>query len=850
MPPDTTRVTSTRNARKVVLSEEELTVRRARGEISCAECRRLKLKCDKKLPCSSCERRGCPNICPNGTLAAGQGSRFILSDTRDLHRKITEMSQRIRQLEDALAVFQASISGERHPLLSEDLLVIKFWPEVRSEREESSTLRHVGPSGSLDAFGTLSVGEKGEAKYFGRSAGSEALLLAGAELEGAPPRMDESLNMNDELQHLLGRYPMDFLGKSNNDLLELVWNELPPQTRAWSLCEAYFEHASWFYNACTRDEIVNDVMAPVYKIVKDRTRPEFNPRDLTSVGPHAIAVLYFVFAIGALMDLTLPAYNSEAEKYFRLGRAVLTLRSIVDSPAIETVQAIGLMGAYHGLDGQRYTMDSSWSLCALSSKLAQSLGLHRDCARWGLDAKTVQRRRTVFWAIFTGDVMLSINLGRPLSTPLSHIDCEFPSDEEQTINEDGEVEPGYRAWRLTVIKELIAPICERMLVAEPPSYEVALELDEKVRKTPVPMSFKLFLGPEDEDRPSLIVRAYLLSQYRMNAMLLIHRSFFAQALLDHPLNPFRSPYAPSYLAAYRCASVVIKSSIHFFDRCPSLIVRFSSFWSHAFSAALIMGFVVTRTPASNIASTAFMELNAAIDLFQKAAIDNYRARRALLVLRKLKARADRVYSHTGSSSRPQDKDHDSGTDTDAGPDELAVFGGKTSSLPTKLLAKAWSSPPNCHDTGVSHTPSSSRMDTIPTPPSEGSGMWPSPVEIHQPHPQQQSIGGQIPPLQWSDLAFPSESQAQEGMQVPSPGAYLAASQSGLFSTSSSVPSPQQQAQQDYYYGATAAPAPQDLSYMGLVPEGSGVDSQWMSLLRESGLLEPGYEGMRYGQQSS
>jgi len=30
---------------------------------------RLKLKCDKSVPCSSCTRRGCPSICPNGTYS-------------------------------------------------------------------------------------------------------------------------------------------------------------------------------------------------------------------------------------------------------------------------------------------------------------------------------------------------------------------------------------------------------------------------------------------------------------------------------------------------------------------------------------------------------------------------------------------------------------------------------------------------------------------------------------------------------------------------------------------------------------------------------------------------------------
>ena len=69
-------------ARKQSKDEDDIEVKRARGEISCAECRRcvplslvlrfrtqhrrLKLKCDKKLPCGSCVRRGCTTICPNG----------------------------------------------------------------------------------------------------------------------------------------------------------------------------------------------------------------------------------------------------------------------------------------------------------------------------------------------------------------------------------------------------------------------------------------------------------------------------------------------------------------------------------------------------------------------------------------------------------------------------------------------------------------------------------------------------------------------------------------------------------------------------------------------------------------
>ncbi|KAH8801810.1 hypothetical protein DL96DRAFT_780732 [Flagelloscypha sp. PMI_526] len=36
--------------------------RMSRGLVACAECKRMKLKCDKKIPCSTCVRRECPSI--------------------------------------------------------------------------------------------------------------------------------------------------------------------------------------------------------------------------------------------------------------------------------------------------------------------------------------------------------------------------------------------------------------------------------------------------------------------------------------------------------------------------------------------------------------------------------------------------------------------------------------------------------------------------------------------------------------------------------------------------------------------------------------------------------------------
>ena len=73
------------------------------------------------------------------------------------------MGQRIRQLEDALAILQSTVSTEPHPLLADGLLSTHPSPV-----KPPDVLRE-----AMDAFGTLTIGDSGESKYFGPSAGSE-----------------------------------------------------------------------------------------------------------------------------------------------------------------------------------------------------------------------------------------------------------------------------------------------------------------------------------------------------------------------------------------------------------------------------------------------------------------------------------------------------------------------------------------------------------------------------------------------------------------------------------------------------------------------------------------------------
>ncbi len=168
---------------------------------------------------------------------------------------------------------------------------------------------------------------------------------------------------------------MTIIEDGSDALVERLEAHLPPQTRAWGLCETYMEHLTWWSRPIKRDELIDDILVPIYNCKKDPTKRSYH-RDATDDEdkcPHSLAVLFFVFALGSLVDLTLPPCSAEAELYYRLGRAAISLRSVFDSAEIQTVQALTLMGQYHSLCTQRYTLESAWRIMSLASKLAQSV---------------------------------------------------------------------------------------------------------------------------------------------------------------------------------------------------------------------------------------------------------------------------------------------------------------------------------------------------------------------------------------------------------------------------------------------------------------------------------------------
>ena len=178
------------------------------------------------------------------------------------------------------------------------------------------------------------------------------------------------------IEALSGTFPFTSKNLPKSHSLELLEQHLPSYDRAWYLANSYLDHASYFFRPIKREELLDTLLPNLYNTANQRIRTRINlnassedsPRSNESscVEPdlnacHALAMGFFLFALGALFDVNLPPYNAEAEKYYDLGRGALSAKTVYHSPSIETVQAVGLMATYHTLAGKKYSRDSAVS---------------------------------------------------------------------------------------------------------------------------------------------------------------------------------------------------------------------------------------------------------------------------------------------------------------------------------------------------------------------------------------------------------------------------------------------------------------------------------------------------------
>nr|GAT44715.1 predicted protein [Mycena chlorophos] len=758
--------------------------RKGSTRLSCAECRRLNPS--RAIPCSSCIKRGCAQICPDGSLTTGQGNRFVLASTQDLHEKIQQLSNRVRELEDALRVSHSHISGDTHPLLSEELLKLKA--PLQREAPAMRNLSHPKDGDEhnpdvVDAFGSLSISMSGGAKYFGTTANSWNETAEDNESDSS--QLD---NLQAQLEQLL---PSDILRRASafpigpvpppqdgDSLRTLLWY-LPPGAKAAALRDVYFTHASWMY-APVSPESFDEVYGQFYA-------PSAAPPADQPLLAHRLALTFIVLSIGALMDTNEPAYNLEAEKYHQLARAALFLHSFFDQPTITAVQCLFLMTYYLFLSDRHGTGSGArWAIMGIAVKVAQSIGLHRDSGRWKVDPVETQRRRELFWELYVYDSWGAWTMGRPTSFTLAHVDCKMPH------SNDPPEDQAYHNWKHRFVSECMVHLHEQAFGARAPTYATVLQLDRKMRAFPVPQILQVAGFGSSEPRQRgfpdsvmLTLQRHIVLAIREMNLLYLHRSFFARAISDHPKDPLGSPYGTSVIAAYRSAGSLVALMRNLHSQVTELSERIWFLWTHMFSCAIILGSIVTRCPSMSLAPSALVQLDSACELFAKAA-RGFRAGKVLNIMLRLQEKAhNSLEDFRKGKLSPSARRIATETSLPEENDELSTLGGKT-----RLVAKKEPMSPLMLDRSpTSHNP----VVPLPLSPSMNESMTEQVVEYLNTF---QHPGA----MAYSDVDIDLSPVSMYGMSTMS---YHSDSAGAFMSSSPTQIDPQQQQQQQNIFPPSA-----------------------------------------------
>ncbi|KAL0072366.1 hypothetical protein AAF712_000129 [Marasmius tenuissimus] len=770
------------------------------------------------------------------------------------------MGQRIRQLEDALSLLQPS-----HPLLRDEYLRIKFPPnapeDTAVEKEVSTEVADLA-----DEYGTLTLEEGGRTRYFGRTGVSESLMGGEASyFAGSEPQSADS-HVPPEIKRL-SRFFMD--GPQSDSLsLDVMIGYLPDNTHARSLCEVYLTQALWSPRLVMRDELIDDILTPVYAYIES----SFHEANLSLVeesiplSPHRLAVLFLVLAIGTLLDSSIPPYNIKARDFFDLGKACLSLDDILESSEPATLQALCLTGYFLNQGGPWHSPEAPWCIKGLCTSLVYRLGLHSESPDWNLDPKTRNRRRTLFWEVVYLDVFYSLTLGRPPALNVSFMNCPFPDEPTEPTEAEvqkGVTEPNFVTprrqlphalsvllWGWKFCKEVVSQIAITTLTPQIPDYATILDLDKKIREHGVPPDVKA-------NSPSLYSRGVRLSatswvtSYHSHgpcsslkiASIYIHRSFFLKAIKDYPHDPLRSPHASSFLAAYNGASTVIQLDSSAVSQEPSwLSRRWGAFNSRGstrvffatppltdfhtstaidpvLSAGVIVGLIVARCPTHGMAQKAFDDLTTLVDMFSGISDTSSRARAAHDALNRLRDRAIRTLDKAHgqeAADRGGSETHDSGATSED--DDWEIFAGRTkmrmgNSRGRKFYREERSS--------TSVSPGQAVGATFSSFPSEG---------IPATHAGDSYASSSFPTAGW---------EHEPGFQFQEHQDYHQVSAIHPHREAEGQPRHQSGVEDTLYPGWERQPPPHGIpSPPTSSMMGGGMNAQWFTLMQEEGLIDP------------
>ncbi|EED21503.1 conserved hypothetical protein [Talaromyces stipitatus ATCC 10500] len=394
---------------------------------SCTLCRKRKVKCDRKHPCSNCLKSNAECIVRESIPARHHKRRAeyaLLSRLRHYENVLRRygIDPGVIESEEVAGV---DVDGGGGDGMQRGMSRLK----VSEANVRSNTVNGPGPMQPLRG---QFVARGGKTLYLEKSIYSDVWGTLGNELEDSdyiPDESDtESANPSPKPEN--ESYPLDngydiLFSVSSSDTLTSLH---PNPVQIFKLWQIFLENVN-----------------PLTKIIH---APSLQQQmlnaigDLGSMGKGMEALLFSIYSC-ALLSMT----DEEMQKEFGQDKGLLqtrfrtaTQKALANAGLLKTTDLVLLQAFCFYLVSCRSTYDQRtvWCLSGTAIRIAQQMGLHRDGSQLGLSVFETEMRRRVWWHIIYMDRSIARSFGF-VSAPLPAYDTHFPLN----VN-DSELHPNMR----------------------------------------------------------------------------------------------------------------------------------------------------------------------------------------------------------------------------------------------------------------------------------------------------------------------------------------------------------------------------------------------------------------------
>lgn len=176
-----------------------------------------------------------------------------------------------------------------------------------------------------------------------------------------------ALGLPAELDAFYYVFPLALSHIPTAPIRTIIDSYLPSWDRAVQLCRTMLENLSWMFQIVTFQQFTQDLMPAVYPSGRDATPGP------SICGPHDLALFFGVLTIGALVDLSLPPYNSEAKLYYVMCRSALSLENPMANASLATVKTYHFISLYNGMSGRESNMSNTYTVLNFAGRIAQKV---------------------------------------------------------------------------------------------------------------------------------------------------------------------------------------------------------------------------------------------------------------------------------------------------------------------------------------------------------------------------------------------------------------------------------------------------------------------------------------------